>query len=61
VTWDEALKTYDRELSGRGAAERTRRAYANDLQQFSEWAQERGLQGPAAVKHRDVQLFAARL
>jgi len=61
VTWDEALQSYDRELSGRGAAERTRRAYANDLHQFAEWAAERGLQGPAAVQHRDVRLFAARL
>ncbi len=61
VTWDEALKTYDRDLSGRGAAERTRRAYASDLHQFSEWALERSLEGPAAVKHRDVRLFAARL
>jgi site-specific recombinase XerD len=61
VTWDEALKTYDRELSGRGAAERTRRAYASDLGQFYEWASERGLDAPAAVKHRDVRLFAARL
>ena len=61
MTWDEALKTYDRDLSGRGAAERTRRAYGNDLHQFSGWAQERGLEGPAAVKHRDVRLFAARL
>jgi site-specific recombinase XerD len=61
MTWDEALAAYDRELSGRGAAERTRRAYRNDLGQFAEWAIERGLQGPGAVEHRDVRLFAARL
>ena len=61
MTWDEALKTYDRELSGRGAAERTRRAYGNDLQQFSDWAKGRSLEGPGAIKHRDVRLFAARL
>jgi site-specific recombinase XerD len=61
MTWDEALAAYDRELSGRGAAERTRRAYRNDLGQFAEWATGRGLQGPGAVEHRDVRLFAARL
>lgn len=61
MTWDEALAAYDRELSGRGAAERTRRAYRSDLTQFAEWATERGLQGPDAVQHRDVRLFAARL
>src|SRR5207244_1544796 len=51
----------DRELSGSGAAERTRRAYGTDLAQFAGWATERGLQGPDAVAHRDVRLFAARL
>jgi site-specific recombinase XerD len=61
MTWDEALAAYDRELSGRGAAERTRRAYRNDLGQFAEWATGRGLQAPGAVEHRDVRLFAARL
>jgi site-specific recombinase XerD len=61
MTWDEAVAAYDRELSGRGAAERTRRAYRNDLIQFSDWARERGLGRPDAVAHRDVRLFAARL
>jgi site-specific recombinase XerD len=61
MTWDDALAGYDRELGGRGAAERTRRAYGSDLRQFAEWATARGLQGPAAVQHRDVRLFAARL
>jgi integrase/recombinase XerC/integrase/recombinase XerD len=61
MTWDEALSAYDRELSGRGAAERTRRAYASDLGQFAEWASERGLEGPEPVGHRDVRLFAAHL
>ena len=61
MTWDQAVEGYDRELSGRGAAERTRRAYRSDLAQFTGWATARGLQGPAAVQHRDVRLFAARL
>jgi integrase/recombinase XerC len=60
MTWDEALAAYDRELSARGAAERTRRAYRSDLVQFVAWASERGLH-PEAVEHRDVRLFAAGL
>ncbi len=61
MEWDEALAAYDRELSGRGAAERTRRAYGNDLGQFTEWARERSIEGPEPVRHRDVRLFAAHL
>jgi site-specific recombinase XerD len=61
MTWDQAVQSYDRDLGGRGAAERTRRAYRSDLAQFTEWAMARGLQAPAAVQHRDVRLFAARL
>ena len=61
MTWDQALAAYERELSARGAAERTRRAYRSDLAQFAEWAQGRGMSGPQDVAHRDVRLFAARL
>jgi integrase/recombinase XerC len=61
MKWDEALAGYDRELMSRGAAERTRRAYGNDLGQFAEWAGQRQMDGPEDVKHRDVRLFAARL
>jgi site-specific recombinase XerD len=60
MTWDEVLAAYDRELSARGSAERTRRAYRSDLVQFVAWASERGLH-PEAVEHRDVRLFAAGL
>jgi integrase/recombinase XerC/integrase/recombinase XerD len=52
------LTAYDRDLSGRGAAERTRRAYAVDLSQFVEWAGERG---PGELRHRDVRRYAAGL
>jgi tyrosine recombinase XerC len=61
MSWQEALAAYDRALLGRGAAERTRRAYRNDLNQFATWAHERGLGHPDQVQHRDVRLFAARL
>ncbi len=60
MTWDEAISGYDRDLRGRGLAERTRRAYGVDLAQFSEWAGERQL-ALDAVRHRDVRRFAAGL
>jgi site-specific recombinase XerD len=58
MPWDEALSAYDRDLRGRGAAEKTRRAYAIDLGQFVEWA---GKRGPGEIRHRDVRRFAAGL
>jgi site-specific recombinase XerD len=58
VSWDEALKAYDRDLMGRGSAERTRRAYGVDLGQFVEWAGERA---PGEIRHRDVRRYAAGL
>jgi site-specific recombinase XerD len=61
MSWEEALAAYDRALLARGAAERTRRAYRNDLGQFASWAKDRGLGAPDQVQHRDVRLFAARL
>ncbi len=60
MTWDEALATYDRDLQGRSASERTRKAYGVDLGQFVEWAQGRGL-APGDVRHRDVRRYAAGL
>jgi integrase/recombinase XerC/integrase/recombinase XerD len=58
MTWAESLTAYDRDLSGRGAAERTRRAYAVDLGQFVEWA---GARNPGDLRHRDVRRYAAGL
>lgn len=58
MTWAESLIAYDRDLSGRGAAERTRRAYAVDLGQFVEWAGDRN---PGELRHRDVRRYAAGL
>ncbi len=60
MTWDEALAAYDRDLQGRSASERTRKAYGVDLGQFVEWAQGRGL-APGDVRHRDVRHYAAGL
>jgi integrase/recombinase XerC/integrase/recombinase XerD len=58
MDWGEALTAYDRDLRGRGAAERTRKAYGVDLGQFVEWAGERA---PGEIRHRDVRRFAAGL
>jgi integrase/recombinase XerC/integrase/recombinase XerD len=58
VTWEEALTAYDRDLKGRSAAERTRRAYGVDLGQFVEWA---GVREPGEIRHRDVRRYAAGL
>jgi site-specific recombinase XerD len=58
MAWDEELAAYDRDLRGRGAAERTRRAYAVDLGQFVAWAGERV---PTEIRHRDVRRYAAAL
>jgi len=60
VTWAECLTSYDRDLTGRSASERTRRAYGVDLGQFVAWAEARGL-APGDVRHRDVRRYAAGL
>jgi site-specific recombinase XerD len=60
MTWDKAIADFDRDLSARGIAERTRRAYAVDLAQFAGWVDEQGL-APDDVRHRDVRRFAAGL
>jgi integrase/recombinase XerC/integrase/recombinase XerD len=52
------LTAYDRDLKGRSAAERTRRAYSVDLGQFVAWAGERD---PGEIRHRDVRRYAASL
>ena len=58
MNWGDALTAYDRDLRGRGAAERTRKAYGVDLGQFVEWAGDRS---PGEIRHRDVRRFAAGL
>jgi integrase/recombinase XerC/integrase/recombinase XerD len=60
MTWDDSLKTYDRDLRGRKVAERTRHAYGVDLGQFAEWSRGSGLE-PGRVRHRDVRRYGAAL
>ena len=58
--WAQALVAFDRDLRRRGAAEKTRRAYAIDLGQFARWASGRGLV-PEEVGTRDLRRYAAAL
>jgi site-specific recombinase XerD len=60
LDWVEAIDLHRRDLVASGAAARTVSAYGRDLDQFAEWAGERGL-GPDRVGHREVRLFAASL
>ena len=60
AAWTEALAIFDRDLSARNAAERTRRAYTSDLAGLAEWADQRGLE-PRGIGHRDLRRYAAHL
>jgi integrase/recombinase XerC/integrase/recombinase XerD len=60
VTWEDALRAFDRDLRARGVAERTRRAYGIDLGQFAEQARAAGIE-PGDVRHRDVRRYGAGL
>lgn len=58
--WEAALARFDRELSRRGSAEATRRAYRGDLRLLGGWASVRGLD-PVEVAYRDLRGYAASL
>jgi site-specific recombinase XerD len=60
MSWKESLAAFDRDLMGRGLAERSRRAYGVDLGQFEHWAEQAGLK-PGDVRHRDVRRYGAAL
>jgi site-specific recombinase XerD len=60
VTWRAAIAEFDRSLRARGSAERTRRAYGVDLDQFVAWAKGNRL-APADMRHRDVRRYGAGL
>lgn len=51
---------FDSDLRTRGAADKTRRAYAVDLRQLAEWAITQGVR-PEAVDLRVLRRYAARL
>ncbi len=58
--WDAALARFDDDLRRRGAADKTRRAYAADLRQFARWASAQDL-APADITHRRLRRYAATL
>ena len=58
--WRAAIARFDEDLRRRGAAEKTRSAYAADLRQFAVWASWQEVQ-PPAVGHRLLRRYAAAL
>src|SRR3954447_20730572 len=59
-SWAAVLRRFDDDLRRRAAAEKTRRAYAIDLGQFSAWAGAAGLE-PTAVDTRALRRYAASM
>lgn len=58
--WRAALLRFDDDLRRRGAAEKTRSAYAADLRQFAVWASWQQAE-PDEVNHRLLRRYAAAL
>jgi site-specific recombinase XerD len=59
ASWADAMRTFDRDLQRRGAAERTRRAYGADIGELATWAAAQGIE-PQAVTYRVLRGYAAR-
>lgn len=59
-SWPRALALLEQDLRRRGAAEKTRHAYAVDGLQFVRWADRHGL-APSAVTPRALRRYAASL
>jgi integrase/recombinase XerC/integrase/recombinase XerD len=60
LSWSEAIELLERDLSRRGAAERTRRAYRGDLLALSGWATRMGA-GPTELDGRTIRRYLASL
>jgi site-specific recombinase XerD len=60
AAWVASLSELERDLRRRGAAEKTRRAYAIDTDQFARWATSRGVE-PVALGARVLRRYAALL
>ena len=58
--WRAALSAFDEDLRRRAVAEKTRRAYAIDAEQFGRWATAAGLE-PALTDVRALRRYAAGL
>lgn len=59
--WTAALAVLDDEHRRKGAAERTRLAYAGDVTRFARWCAAEGRDGPGAVDVRAVRRYTQRL
>jgi site-specific recombinase XerD len=59
--WAAALEVLDDEHRRKGAAERTRVAYAGDVARFARWCVAEGRDGPEAVDVRTVRRYTQRL
>ena len=59
-SWDDALALFEADLRRRGAAEKTRKAYAVDLGQLAGWAASHGL-APEALGAKDLRRYAAHV
>ncbi len=60
AAWDDALALFEADLRRRGAAEKTRAAYAVDLGQLARWATEQRLT-PEQATAKDLRRYAAHL
>ena len=60
VQWREAIEVLQEDLRRRDAAERTRRAYTLDVEQFARWAGAQGL-APEGVGPKAVRRYVAHL
>ena len=58
--WQDALSRFDRQLAARGMADKTRRAYGNDVGQLAGWASAAGV-APEDVDYRLLRRYAAAL
>src|SRR4051812_9878089 len=58
--WRAALRTFDRDLQRRGAADRTRKAYGTDAAELAAWATANQLE-PTQVDYKALRRWAARL
>jgi site-specific recombinase XerD len=58
--WRDALRLFEKDLLRTGAAQRTRRAYALDVERFAGFATERGIE-PETVAVRDIRRYVAAL
>ena len=59
-SWGSALRTFDRDLHRRGAAERTRHSYGTDLGQLAAWGVAHTL-GPEQLDYHALRRYASLL